>query len=288
MPDKPLFYNSRGGDRKYNADDMTEWLTPFFTTGIFNGGGQVTANDNMTISFNPAKVNIEGKRKDFSGITTFDLEVASGTLPRIDIGIYRRDDINRDIYPMVVTGAYSNNPQPPALIREGGIYDIQAAQWRVEKGVIAIRQADVLDTRMDRALCGWVIVPMQDFDFTQVTAQFDDYFAQYREMVAGRYAQYNAAMASNEQDAAQALADFRAALQADLADFKAGFLAWFETIKDVLGTDIAGQLAAEILTLQERVATLEALVENVPRITTEAWLGACYLGNAYLSNKFGG
>jgi hypothetical protein len=31
------FYNSRNGDRVYNADSMSEWLLPFFTT-LSNAG----------------------------------------------------------------------------------------------------------------------------------------------------------------------------------------------------------------------------------------------------------
>ena len=45
-----MFYNSKNNDRVYDADDMTEWLKPFFVTGIFNGGMQVTANDNMSVT----------------------------------------------------------------------------------------------------------------------------------------------------------------------------------------------------------------------------------------------
>ena len=37
------FYKSRNGDRVYNADSMSEWLLPFFTTGVFNNCFAVTA-----------------------------------------------------------------------------------------------------------------------------------------------------------------------------------------------------------------------------------------------------
>ena len=44
------FYNSTGGDRKYNADSLSDWLSPFFCEGVFNGQMQVTANDDMTVT----------------------------------------------------------------------------------------------------------------------------------------------------------------------------------------------------------------------------------------------
>ena len=30
------FYNSDNGDRVYDADSFSEWLRPFFKTGVFN------------------------------------------------------------------------------------------------------------------------------------------------------------------------------------------------------------------------------------------------------------
>ena len=56
------FYNSRNGDRVYNADSMSEWLLPFFTTGVFNNCFAVTATgDGMNISVGGGYVNIKGK-----------------------------------------------------------------------------------------------------------------------------------------------------------------------------------------------------------------------------------
>ena len=45
-----FFWNSRGGDRKYEADSFSDWLKRFFTTGVFNGDLFVQAVTGMTIS----------------------------------------------------------------------------------------------------------------------------------------------------------------------------------------------------------------------------------------------
>ena len=75
-----MFYNSNEGDRVYDADDMTDWLKPFFLTGVFNGQLQVTANNDMTVTIAPGYVNIGGKTRHFVRNTTLDLETASASV----------------------------------------------------------------------------------------------------------------------------------------------------------------------------------------------------------------
>ena len=67
------------------------------------------------------------------------------------------------------------------------------------------------------------------------------------------------------------------------ASAEAEFEAWFEEIKDKLGTDVAGQLAQEVQELENRVSALEAAIENADVFTSAAWLANSYLGCAYLS-----
>ena len=112
------FYNSRNGDRVYNADSMSEWLLPFFTTGVFNNCFAVTATgDGMNISVGGGYVNIKGKTKHFEQAQIFTLEKASGTLARIDNVILRKDDTERDFYILIETGGFSKNPVAPEITR---------------------------------------------------------------------------------------------------------------------------------------------------------------------------
>ena len=62
-PDYGYFSNSNNRDRKYNAESFEEWLKPFFNTGIFNGGLQVTAQStpDMTVKVSAGYANINGK-----------------------------------------------------------------------------------------------------------------------------------------------------------------------------------------------------------------------------------
>lgn len=198
-----MFYNSNEGDRVYDADDMTDWLKPFFLTGVFNGQLQVTANNDMTVTIAPGYVNIGGKTRHFVRNTTLDLETASATLDRIDAVVVRRDDTNRDIYLTIVKGGNSGSPTPPPLVRDGAVYDLRLAEIYVAAGAVRISQAEITDTRMNAAVCGWVASTVTELDFSQITAQFDEFFSQYQ---AAILTQYNAYLVNigDKEDAAEA------------------------------------------------------------------------------------
>ena len=157
MSEYAMPYNSKGGDRKYNADDFSDWLKNFFTDGIVGDGFHVRANSDMSFTIEPGVALIGGKTKNFPQKTTVTLQTASGSLNRIDNIVIRRDDDKRDFEIAVRTGAAAATPKAPAPVRAGTIYELVIAQVEVKKGVVTITQASVSDTRADRKLCGWVM-----------------------------------------------------------------------------------------------------------------------------------
>lgn len=261
---KVFFYNSRDGDRKYDADSMTEWLRPFFTTGVFNGGLQVTANGNLTVTVQPGHVNIGGKVTRFEAPKTLDLEVASGTLNRIDNIIVRRDDVARDIYLMVQTGGLAAKPIPPPLVRENGLYDLKLAEVEVTNGTISVTQANITDTRMIKAVCGWVTATVTEMDFSQIQAQFNAFFAEYKPRIQNAYHTYVqdilAYKAKFEDDTLAQYDDFESfvdlykqhstehydALLDWFDQFKVDVGAWLDLLKSTLTGDQAVNLFEKI------------------------------------------
>lgn len=289
------FYNSKNKDRPYNADSFTDWLSPFFTTGVFNGCFFVEATGGMKVAVAGGYANVNSKVTRFIGSETLDLEVASGTLSRIDNVILRRDDPARDIYLMIETGGLARDPVSPPLMRQNGIYDLKLAEIRVSKGTIKITQAEITDTRMDKAACGWVMATVKEIDFAQITGQFNAFFAIYKPKIEREYTAYLAEIQQYagrfQADTAVQYQDFvtfvtlyqqqvlavysafcehLAKKKADstieydrLMDwfegFKASsgaeFVAWFESIKGILGEDEAGRLLLLIEALQKKTPT---------------------------------
>lgn len=182
MGEHANFYNSVNGDRKYDADSFTEWLKPFFTTGVLNSNLQVTAgNGDMTINVAPGYSNINGKVKYFENTKTLTLDTSDASLSRIDSIIIRRDDAARDFSIMVLKGSLATNPVAPSPVRANEIYDIVIAQVLIEPATISITQADVTDTRPNSELCGWITGTVKEISFDQITAQWEAYMSEFEQ-----------------------------------------------------------------------------------------------------------
>ena len=209
------FYNSDNGDRVYDADSFGEWLRPFFKTGVFNGELQVLASSGMKVIVDTGNAFIEGKLKKFDSQTTLTIEQASANSTRIDAVVCRRNDTDRDFTLMIVKGT----TVAPLPVRENGIYDIVLAHITVPASAVEIKQENITDTRMNADICGWVVSNVEEVDFSQVSAQWADYIANF------------------EADELQA------------------FNEWFDTIKGQLSTDQAGSLQLQIDEQANKIAT---------------------------------
>lgn len=171
-----LFWNSQNGDRVYDANDFSEWLKKFYTTGVFNGDLAVTASGGMTVSVSSGYVNIEGKVKFFSTPTTLTIAIAGGTYERIDTVVAECNYSDREITVKVVTGAYSVSPKATAPVRTAAAYQLVLAQIDVAAGATEITQKNITDKRMDSNVCGLVTGTVSQIDFSTVKAQFDSWF----------------------------------------------------------------------------------------------------------------
>lgn len=205
------FWNSKK-DRYYDADSMGDWLRPFFANGVFNGQLQVTANNDMSVTIGAGYGYINGKHRHFLTPTKLDLETSSGTLDRIDNVILRRDDTNRRIFLMIQKGGNASSPTAPDITRVGPTYDLKLAEIYIAAGAVRITQAEITDTRMNSDVCGWVAATVNEIDFSQVTAQFNEFFKQYKESIISQYQAYIASIGDTEEAARQTYIEMKSKL----------------------------------------------------------------------------
>lgn len=244
------FYN--GEDRVYDADSMSNWLKKFFTTGVFIGECNVTANNNMTVTFSGGYANVGGKVKFFEE-EILTVENAHATYNRIDNVVVERNDTDRDFHAKVIKGTVSTNPVAPEPERAAGVYQLVVAQIYVAAGAVRITQANLTDTRGITYLCGYVTGTVTEIDFTQITQQFNAFFEEYREEIEQNYEAYEALIRQLEQQGQLDLTEATAQLQQQ-------FETWFEQIKDQLDTDAAGRIQNELNEQENRLALLEKMV----------------------------
>lgn len=244
-----LFWNSNSGDRKYDAQSFEKWLKKFFTSGVFEGDLQVLASRGMTVQVQTGYSNVNGKVGLFESATNVTLSVANSRYPRIDTIIIERNDADRVIQIDKVTGEYTGeNPQPTAPIWDEtqGIYQLVLAQIYVGAGVSSISQEDITDKRTDTDVCGYIAGTVNEMDFSQFTAQFNQFFTEFKEGTLADVSEWQQNRETN--------------YETWYKDQQDAFLAWVQQMKDAMGSDPSSAIIALTQELDERLGLLEHMV----------------------------
>ena len=256
MSENYSFFNSKDHDRVYNAKHWADYFKPLFVNGVFNGGLQVTANNDMTVTIGAGYALIDGYAYHLDAPLIVQLKTASGNMNRIDNIVARLDTANRWIKSFGVTGAYyAGQATAPEIERSTTIDERCLAHVSVAAGTTAITQSMITDTRADADKCGWVTGTVEEIDFAQITAQFDTFFAEYEANVRSQFADYLANIGSLETQAQTSYDTMNAEFAAYEDAQKASFEAWVATVKDVLDGNVAGNLLLLIEQKMQKVTT---------------------------------
>lgn len=271
------FFNSKGGDRKYNAAHWANYFKPLFKSGVFNGDLQVIANGEMSVTVKAGYAWLIGYGYQNTEPLKIDLEVASGNLNRYDAIKIKLDLSARTITAYADKGGNAASPAKPVNQRSDTVYEITLAEVYIAAGTTVITQSMITDTRMDNSKCGWVAGAVDQIDFSQIYAQFNKYFDEQRfrivndvetfeegidqkQQAADEYLQQYKGEVDNDKTAAdEFLENFKQYLQNYTSQQQAEFEAWVDTIKGILDEEVAGQLLIYIQDLQERVDIMEAV-----------------------------
>lgn len=155
MAEKSLFFNAlpdptseTGYDRNYNADDISNWLSVVWDTGVVKDGLSVEATTGMTVNLNVGRAAINGKAYINNAIKTFTIAPNGGSATRYDYIVitYNNNVAVRSITAELVTGTTSI-PTTADLTREGNIYQIMLCYIAVAPSTTSIVQANITDTR---------------------------------------------------------------------------------------------------------------------------------------------
>lgn len=191
MKETYSFFNSKDKDRVYNAKDWADYFFPLFRTGVFNGHLQIVENGGMNIKAKPGYAWVDGYEYHLWDEGVLDLEMASGNMNRKDSIVVRLDHTKKWVRMFCKTGSYyAGTAIPPAPEISATIHEIVIAHISVPAGTTRITQSMIEDTRMDKTICGWVCGAVEQIDFSQITAQFNAFFADYREDISEEFLQF--------------------------------------------------------------------------------------------------
>lgn len=179
------FFDSIDGDRKYNAEQISNYFEGLIGNGIFENVGnkmQVTAGDLMSVNVGSGRAMIKCHwvKNDASvNLTLDDADVQYG---RIDAIVLRLNtsDRGRQITLEVKKGTLASKPSKPSATRTADVYELILAYVKINPKVTQIKQSDIMDQRLNTSLCGYVTGLIKQVDtsqlFKQYTTAFDDYY----------------------------------------------------------------------------------------------------------------
>ena len=177
------FFDSVDGDRKYNADDISNFFLKLISDGVFAtpvDSMQVQEVSGMTVKVSAGWGFIKCKWINNDSDFYLTLDEPDIVLDRKDRIVMRLNKDTRLIEIAVKKGipAETAYTAPPELQRDESIWELSLAYINVEPDAKnrGIRQMDISDERPYEHLCGWVTGRIQEIDTTNLFAQYDNAF----------------------------------------------------------------------------------------------------------------
>lgn len=180
MTQRSGFFNAKQSsgnyDRVYMASDFADYFASFIGNGVFAKSSeqlQVMPQDPpaMSVQVLAGQAWINGYWYENTAPLTLDIDVADGTLDRIDIIVARYDLMARDVTIVVKKGTPSAGATAPALSRTKDLYELKLADINVSHGTVNISTDKITDTRSNSEVCGWVTGIIDQMDTTTLFNQ---------------------------------------------------------------------------------------------------------------------
>lgn len=302
MAQECAFFNAELKGDEYDRVYLAETFAAYFASFIGNGVYLDSLEDlevidqevpNMSIQVLSGQGWINGYWYRNTSTYTLQISVADGTLSRIDRVVLRWNAEERDIYLTVLEGTPSSNPIAPAIMRNSDYYDLVLANITVAAGVTTITQSAIEDTRSDSSVCGWVTGVVEQIDLSELYKQWTTYFNEFKQTYAEGFTTwseqqktdfenwstaqkniYENWIAGCQSDYNTWIANFETAANIWYTEQKQEFDDWFETIKGILDTEVAGHLQDEIEALQISDAEHENYLDLIAKMLIENRIAA--------------
>lgn len=162
--ERSYFFDTPEGGTKndYRAGDMARFHAQIIGNGASNTKTLddllVTPKTNMTLSLSAGYAFANGYMYENTSPLDLTHETASPTDDRIDRIIIAFDNTpaQRKTYGYVKKGVPSSLPVPPALTRDGYIFELSVAQISITAGKSFIEQNQITDERAIESVCGYI------------------------------------------------------------------------------------------------------------------------------------
>lgn len=187
------FFNSVNGDRRYDADQISEFIKGLISNGVYENIGDglvVSAGTGMNVTVGTGRAAIECKWIDNDATETLAIAGSHTTYDRIDAVVVRLDKANRLMEFGVVTGTPAASPEEPALTRNDIVYELALAYVTVPAASTSVTDANIEDVRSISADCGWVTGLITQLDISTLYQQWIALFQNYFNQMAANYQEW--------------------------------------------------------------------------------------------------
>lgn len=178
MAQKSLFFNALeidgDYDRKYNADDISDWFSIVCTTGVLKGGLKVSVGTGLSVNVAVGKATIQGKGYVNNAIVNLGgLTAPTGSTPYyvpIKLQMNNVQTASGRFIQLVVGEALSSVPTISDLTQTSDVYELMLGYAVIQPNASSVSQ--VVDTR-GQDVCPWfVAVKGYDDYYDAIVQQF--------------------------------------------------------------------------------------------------------------------
>jgi hypothetical protein len=208
------FFNSVGGDRKYNAEDMSEYFDGLISNGVYESIGdklQVSVGEGMSVNVGTGRAMIDCHWLKNDAVLNLPISQSDVQYDRIDCIAVKLDLTERTMSIEVIEGRTMTMPVTPIRSDTETIKYIWLAYIRINANTTSIPFSRIYDLR-GGSLCPWVTGLIKQVDTSQLFAQWQDACESY----------YNSMTAE---------------MNTYFDNKKAEYEAWFDTLTDTLTVD---------------------------------------------------
>jgi len=259
------FYNSLNGDRKYNATQISSIFDGIINDGIYMSIGtcmMVKSSSDLTVAIGEGRAWFNHTWTLNDAELLLNLDPADVLLDRIDAVVLEVNatEANRENSIKIVKGTAATEPVRPTLTNTRDIHQYPLAYISVPKNAIAITQANITNmvgTSSTPYVTGILKVMEIDDIVAQWETQWEEWLADQEAGITNwnntQRAAWQRWIETQENDFTNWVTEYQGELEAIKTEFDAfktanqnDFTTWFETIKNQLSEDAAGNLQNQI------------------------------------------
>lgn len=176
------FFNSVDGDRKYDADQMSNYFEGLVGDGVLKNVDnelQVVASSGLTIAVKSGRAIIKNKWLKNNSLHFIEITPDS-SYPYIELIVIDYDYSERKISINTVKGTPASSPVAPDITRTDDRYMLVLASILVPANASAISQSNITDKRATSD-CGWVTGLITQLSTDTLNAQWESIYSEYFE-----------------------------------------------------------------------------------------------------------